>query len=810
MSVSIERFAAELTPGTTVLFLGAGASIESGAPTGDELARHLWKELAEADPPSTDLIEITSILENRRGRVAMVQAMRRRFAKLEPAGGLLLLPLLQWKCLYTTNFDRLIEKAYSRAGVPLTVVRSNYEYQVAERPNETCLYKIHGCINQDEDKGSRARMTLTERDYEEHAAYREALFKKLDADLFGGSIVFVGYSLRDPHLRERILEAGRAKIDSGAPGRILALLFEKNEDRANLIERKGVQVAFGKLDDLLSHLLERGETSVTAKVESSSGLSVPRGIHLSAIEVGHAKGLDPDASRLFNGSAASYADIDAGYTFPWDAEERFAKEFLASDKFSWIVTGVAGVGKTTFARRLVASAFDQGILCWEHKDETAFVASDWIAIEASLRTAGKRGILFIDECLQFIRQVGLLAESLSNNSNSALQLVLTANHSQWYRRAKSPLLIKYGTLVQLSKLSTDEMNRLLRLLQDQSAIRELVDNQFARLAPVERRAHLRLRCSADMYVCLKNIFAFEHLDTILLREYGELPEDLRDIYRHVAALQAAGTRVHRQLIIRTLDIQAGAIAGILDELDGLVDEYDIKPSEGIYGWSTRHIVIATTIAQYKFSDQTELYALLCRVVDGLNPAVPLELRTLRDLCNSDFGVKSLVDLEQQLHIYRKLIALAPGERVPYHRWISTLSRHGRLDLTDQAIRSAEAAVGLDSVINRYKVIHAIQRAERTEGILTEDRLAMLRNAETVALNGIRTFSTDKYSYTTYGLVGLAIAELSGDMTVLDDAIECLRQAADELYDDLLLERLKVLEERRRQLPRKAIRPNRLL
>ncbi len=93
MSVSIERFAADLTPGTTVLFLGAGASIESGAPTGDELARYLWKELAEADPPSTDLIEITSILENRKGRVAMVQALRRRFAKLEPTGGLLLLPV---------------------------------------------------------------------------------------------------------------------------------------------------------------------------------------------------------------------------------------------------------------------------------------------------------------------------------------------------------------------------------------------------------------------------------------------------------------------------------------------------------------------------------------------------------------------------------------------------------------------------------------------------------------------------------------------------------------------------------------------
>ena len=800
MSITIERFAADLNPGATVLFLGAGASIESGAPSGEDLAKYLWKELAEGDPPSTDLVEVASILENRRGRIALVHAIRNRFKNLQPAGGLLLLPLLEWRCLYTTNFDRLIERAYSRAHVQLTVVRSNYEYQVAERPSDICLYKIHGCINQDEDKGSKARMTLTERDYEEHASFRQAMFKKLEADLFGGNVVFVGYSLRDAHLRERIVEAARAKADSGAPGHIYALLFEPNEDRATLIERKGVRVAFGRLDDLLSHLLERNEPSAATSVESSSGLSVSRRVHLSAIEVAHAKGLTPDVSRLFNGSPASYADIAAGFTFGRDTEERFSKEFLSSDQQSWIITGVAGVGKTTLARRVLSSAADQGILCWEHKDENPFAANDWIAVEASLRSAGKRGLLFVDECLQFIRHVGLLAESLSKTSNPALQLVLTANHAQWYRRAKSPLLVKFGTHVHLSQLSTTEIDQLLRLLQDQQAIRELVDKEFARLAPVERRARLHLRCSADMYVCLKNIFAFENLDTILLREYGELPDDLRDVYRHVSALQAAGTRVHRQMIIRSLGIRPDAIGSILNQLNGLVDEYDIEPGLGIYGWATRHLVVATTIAQYKFSDQEELYALLCRIVDGLNPALRIELRTLRDLCNSDFGIKSLVDLDHQLDIYKRLIALAPGERVPYHRQISALlNNNARLDLTEQAIRQAEEAVGLDSVINRYKVIHLIQRAERTEGILREDRLAMLRNAETIAVNGIKTFSNDKYSYTTYAIVGIAVANLSGDLKVLDSAIDRIRQAADELYDDLLLERLKVYEQTRHQL-----------
>jgi hypothetical protein len=801
MSIPIDRLVAQLTPNQTALFLGAGASVESGSPTGEELAELLWLELGSGEPPSLDLVEVASILELRRGRAALYKAVLNHLAKLEPTGGLLLLPLLSWKVLYTTNFDRLIEKAFSHANVPLVVVRSNYEYQAGERRNEIGVFKIHGCISQDESTGSRARMTLTERDYEEYAGYREALFRKLELDLLGGDVVFVGYSLRDRHLRDRIVEAARAKSNSGAPGRIFALLFEANEDRANLLERRGVEVAFGSLDTLLSALLERGDFESSAAVESPSGLSIPKGTYLSSVEVGHAKTLEPDASRLFNGGAATYADVAAGLTFARDLEGRFKSEFLdpATNRIFWIITGVAGVGKTSLARRLLALASEQGYLCWEHKDETVLTASDWVAVEASLRAAKKKAILLVDECLQFSRQTSILAEALAKTQSVSLQLLLTANQSQWYRRVKSPVLTKQGITTQLSKLSLDEIESLMRLVEEQSAIRTLVDTAFARLSTPERRAHLRQRCSADMYVCLKNIFAFEQLDTILLREFGQLPESLQEVYRNVAALQAAGTRVHRQLVVRTLGIPATVIGSILEELDGLVEEYDIEPSEGLYGWSTRHQVIATTIAQYKFSDQAELFALLTRVVEGLNPALRLELRTLRDLCNSDFGVERLSSADKQIELYRKLIALAPGERIPYHRLIGALLRNERTDPAAQAIRAAEAAVGQDAVISRYKVLQAIQRAELTKGILKEDRLAMLRNAETLAFRGIQRFSEDKYAYTVYAQVGVAIAELSGITKVLEDAIEQMRSANDELVDVLLSERLFEFEAKRRDL-----------
>jgi hypothetical protein len=308
-------------------------------------------------------------------------------------------------------------------------------------------------------------------------------------------------------------------------------------------------------------------------------------------------------------------------------------------------------------------------------------------------------------------------------------------------------------------------------------------------------------------VCLKNIFAFDSLDTILLREYSDLNEDLREIYRHVAALQASGARVHRQLIIRALDVRADTIPGILSEMAGIVDEFDIDVDNGIFGWTTRHLVVATTIASYKFADEQELYSLLRRVIDNLNPVIRLELRTLRDLCNADFGIGRLRGVEAQIDLYKRLIDLAPGERIPRHRLIATLLRGGKTEAAGQAIREAESAVGLDSPIHRYKVLHAIQRAEATDGILDEDRSAMLANAEKIALEGLSKFKNDKYSYMAYGSVGLALAENLADSAILDDAIRRMRRAAEDLLDAGLDRSLGQLEERRRQWRRDAASQN---
>jgi hypothetical protein len=301
-----------------------------------------------------------------------------------------------------------------------------------------------------------------------------------------------------------------------------------------------------------------------------------------------------------------------------------------------------------------------------------------------------------------------------------------------------------------------------------------------------------------MYVCLKNIFATEGLDTILLREYAELDVSLQDMYRHVAALEATGTRVHRQLILRLVDIPAQAVSGLLALSEGLITEYDIRPSDGLYGWETRHEVIAQVIARYKFADQEELYDLLNRVIDGLNPTLWLEMKTLRDICSYDYGIQRLTDDERQIELYRRLIQLAPGERVPRQRLIRTLLRRREIEAAAQALREAEENVDLDPLISRYKVRLALLRAQATQGILEEDRHAMLLDAQRLALDGIDSFPNSKFSYQIYGDVGVAMARRYGDTQMLDDAIAQMEEAALILLDPELDNGLRTLRRIRRE------------
>lgn len=107
--LSLQELARRANPTRTILFLGAGSSIPSGAPSGPAFAEHLVASLSPNRPISGTFTEVCSLLEYRCTRAELVREVRVRLKDLSPTGGLLVIPGYAWSAIYTTNYDLLVE-----------------------------------------------------------------------------------------------------------------------------------------------------------------------------------------------------------------------------------------------------------------------------------------------------------------------------------------------------------------------------------------------------------------------------------------------------------------------------------------------------------------------------------------------------------------------------------------------------------------------------------------------------------------------------------------------------------------------------
>ena len=582
----------------------------------------------------------------------------------------------------------------------------------------------------------------------------------------------------------------RAKLE-GAPGQVFALIYEADEYRAPLFEDLGLRIAFGDIDTLV-HALAKSEKSVQEEDVSPHDTLLPLTLVSTAYDVSVEGGKASNIPRMFNGGSASYADIAAMATFERSQQIEIVHALMEGLNTVTVI-GAAGVGKTTFARQIAVKIHEQGIPVWEHKGDFPFQSKPWMALEADLRSKKKFAILVLDECTHFLRQANALIDYLGDIDQPALRIVLTANAANWAPRLKSPKFFTKGKIVELSRLETAEINSLITLVGRKPEIAQLVQSSFKSLTRAEQVEALRQKCSADMFVCLKNIFANESLDIILLQEFAELDEPVQELYRYVAALEAVGTRVHRQLMIRMLGIASDEVKSALQRLAGIVDEYDIDPKDGIYGWRTRHLVIARKITDYKFSGLEELTKLFEDIIDSINPSVPLELNTVREICDSEYGIGRLGDGETKQKLYRKLIAIAPGERIPWHRLIRELLKEGSYEIVENVLRNAEEAVGADAPLDRFKVRLLIVRAHKTLGISDGDRLALFRKAYELAMANTSRHKWDKYSYYTLCDAALLLVQRGESSYILQGAIAHSRKAADKILDPEMSARLREYE-----------------
>lgn len=780
MPITLDNLAKEIVTERTAVLFGAGSSIPSGAPAGSKLAS-LIKEKLHLEADDLSLVDIATLAELKRGRAALIETLRAVLKPLVPTGGLLNIPNYKWRDIFTTNFDQLIEKSYAKNRTPLSTISANYEFDKSFDEAQK-LFKLHGTIEKDISDSDHSRLIISQEDYSLSDQYRENLYDRFLLNVAAADFLIIGYSLSDPDLNQIIDEAIRRKRASSSPGRIYVLSYTTNNNKALILEQRGLRVCFGSLDDFVA-ALDRNAGGVSAAIVSTDDpLSFFPHLRPNSLDVSHSLSLTQcDPVRMFHGSPPNYCDIANDFTFERDAISLIQNYMESEEAIIVYVLGVAGVGKTTLCRQFMVSASRRGHPCWEHMDGADFKAQLWAGVADRLKKTDKVGYLFVDNAHKYLREIGDLVDLLASRGNKNFRIVINSSVEQWNYRGKTPNIFALGRRIDVKRLSRAEIQRLLDLFDAQPSISRLVEQEFAGFSRAEKQRRLESRCESDFFVCLKNIFTNDLLDDIILKEYAGLRSEYQEIYRILAAYEASGVKLHRQAVIRALNIPAQAVQKILEDLDGILQESALNEKLGIYVWSGRHLVISDIIMRSKFSDESEVAELYGQFIQYANPTFDIERLNLMELCGRR-GIGRIANRERQNHLYGMIISKAPTLRVPRHRLIDNLIRMGRYERAASEIRIFESDLQIDAPVFRFKVRLNLERSHHAGGLLPEDRISIVREGITLAKKGIDRFDQDAALHEEFCEAGIQYMRLTGDWGVADEAIDIFRQRSERSLD----------------------------
>jgi hypothetical protein len=102
---------------------------------------------------------------------------------------------LDWRSIYTTNYDSHVEGALRDAKRKTSVLASFEDFQARREPGTCEVIKFHGTLTNPET------IVLTESSYFRRIALEAPVDQRLRADLLSNSFLFLGYSFSDTNIR---------------------------------------------------------------------------------------------------------------------------------------------------------------------------------------------------------------------------------------------------------------------------------------------------------------------------------------------------------------------------------------------------------------------------------------------------------------------------------------------------------------------------------------------------------------------------------------------------------------------------------
>ena len=667
-----------------ILFLGSGAAIgaihptdrDAWMPTGQGLADILAGKFLGRDYQGQNLDYVADLSISESSLLEVQTFLQEQFEPFEPADFHMKIPSIAWKAIYTTNYDLIVEKAYSSYSdqkQDLVVFTKNGQKieEIISSQNSLPYYKLHGCIS--DINNQELPLILTPEQYINHRVNRSRLFSRLKEAAYEYPIIFIGYSLQDLNIRAILKEID----DELGPKKMRSFLILPTikDTEKRYWESKKIACLQGKFEDFINALdqqispqqksLSFYKKEVAHPIIDRCGAYEKEGLSQrlinfleSDVEFIH-KNLkydDVSAKAFYSGYNSGFGPIVEEMDLRRNMLDSILSEAVLEEERNFkerqrvvIIKGHAGSGKSVLLRRLAwESAVEFEKLSFYVQD---FAALDYYPLLDIYKKSGERLFLFVDRCSLYCEQLINILDR-AKEDNLPITIVGTDRHYSW-NIEQNPLKDRTTNSYEVRYLSEAEIERLLLLLQKHNSLGYLEEATHE-----ERKKALEYKHGRQLLVALHEATMGKPFHEIIHDEYNGIPSDrAKSLYLTICLLHRLNVPVRAGLIARVHGISFTDFKEeLFDPLEFVVfARFNGKIQDYVY--QTRHPHIAEMVFQSALTSEPDRFDEYIRIIKYLDADYAADKDAFIGLTNA----KSLIDLFTNIDYSRGIYDTALSE-----------------------------------------------------------------------------------------------------------------------------------------------------
>lgn len=739
---SLKTLLKKVMGGEIALFIGAGASLNSGSPSGKELVDFIKENFNDVDFEDIgyNLLDVCQEIEENGRRVALEKFVKNKFYGLKPTDAHLTLPKYPWPAIFTTNYDDLIEKAYEKyygenernTRICKPIIRGDTPHTY-HNEDEVRLFKLMGDFKRDDPEETPV---LTRTDYNNRSDSRRKMLEIFSNFVHDGAVLYVGYSFRD-RIAFELIDELRTKRN-GNPDRSFALvpnLDGKSKIEGFITKREitPIPLTFEEFVNELkkSHAVgiptERKTANISLKLKNYD-MKIPyreyiefreyfkiiceEDLQKSTIEDGLTE--EKRIERFLKGQSENWEAFEKGWDFKRDiylnvknSVEKEIDKNRPENNDAILLLGGGGLGKSIMLKRLAYDLYEAGNPVIIVNDYLSFF--DYKLIDKFCQDVNSKSesneeihkvVIIFDNIDANIDNIKKMLVYLKNHSKPAV-IVGAARPNEWeYLKHKW----RFGEII-----PSNNIFEIPQKMDDEKEIKRLVEHLGKILNSEELLTNLDYWVTKALTDYENDFFSIiyslvdpakRNLNEIIWDEYKKLPsEPAKRAYEYICLFYQYDMPLKLEMIVSPLqkifnysyreflkDVYEKEAKSLIIELEKDIPG-DIFGNTNLF-YRAKNKIIAQNIVKKLFdsSDKEQLETMIERYSEVLSEVKALdqsEMNIVRSLLVKYLGPNGIdnekIDMEHLVKLYDIILNKGIEDSTVLHHYGMLESDNGNFE-----------------------------------------------------------------------------------------------------------------------------------